>query len=413
MIYVGIDVAKDKHDCCILGSDGEILFSPFTFQNSLQGFDALYEKILSLTSDLSEIKVGLEATGHYHLNLLRSLLDNGLASFVINPLHTNLYRKGQSLRKTKTDKVDAASIAMMLLTDRSLKPYSNTSYHNEELKSLTRYRFDKVQERARLKTSVSRLVSILFPELEKLVPTLHMASVYALLSEFPGASFIASAHLTRLKHLLSDASKGHYGRDMALTIRDAATSSIGSVIPAKSLELKHTIHLIQVLSAEIDEIEAQIFAFLEKDPPKMLDISGMGPRMAAVIIAEIGDFNRFKKAYHFANYIGFGWAEDSSGKKEKVLGMSKCGNINIRRLLTESAKSIKQTNSQGRKSKRLRDRQKDKDPLVVAYADKCRQRLKNKITHLELRGKSPNVATTAAARELACFIWGMMTNHIA
>ena len=142
MIYVGIDVAKDKHDCCILGSDGEILFSPFTIQNSLQGFDELYEKIWSLTSDLSQIKVGLEATGHYHLNLLRSLLDNGLPSFVINPLHTNLFRKGQSLRKTKTDKVDAASIAMMLLTDRTLKPYSDTSYHNEELKSLTRYRFE-------------------------------------------------------------------------------------------------------------------------------------------------------------------------------------------------------------------------------------------------------------------------------
>ena len=135
MIYVGIDVAKEKHDCCILGSDGEILFSPFTIQNTLQGFDELYEKIWSLTSDMSEIKVGLEATGHYHLNLLRSLLDNGLPSFVINPLHTNLYRKGQSLRKTKTDKVDAASIAMMLLTDRTLKPYSDTSYHNEELKS--------------------------------------------------------------------------------------------------------------------------------------------------------------------------------------------------------------------------------------------------------------------------------------
>ena len=74
MIYVGIDVAKEKHDCCILGSDGEILFSPFTIQNTLQGFDELYEKIWSLTSDMSEIKVGLEATGHYHLNLLRSLL---------------------------------------------------------------------------------------------------------------------------------------------------------------------------------------------------------------------------------------------------------------------------------------------------------------------------------------------------
>ena len=212
MIYVGIDVAKDKHDCCILGSDGEVLFSPFTIQNTLQGFDELYEKIWSLTYDLTEIKVGLEATGHYHLNLLRSLLDNGLPSFVINPLHTNLYRKGQSLRKTKTDKVDAASIAMMLLTDKTLKSYSDSSYHNEELKSLTRYRFDKVQERARLKTSVSRLVNILFPELEKLVPSLHMASVYTLLSEFPGASFISAAHLTRLKHLLHDASKGRYGR---------------------------------------------------------------------------------------------------------------------------------------------------------------------------------------------------------
>ena len=71
MIYVGIDVAKDKHDCCILGSDGEILFSSFTIQNTLQGFDTLYEKIWSLTSDLTEIKVGLEATGHYHLRYIQ------------------------------------------------------------------------------------------------------------------------------------------------------------------------------------------------------------------------------------------------------------------------------------------------------------------------------------------------------
>lgn len=101
MIYVGIDVAKDKHDCCILGSDGEILFSPFTIQNTLQGFDQLYEKISSLTQDLKEIKVGLEATGHYHLNLLRSLLDNGLPCFVINPLHTNFSEKVRALKRPK------------------------------------------------------------------------------------------------------------------------------------------------------------------------------------------------------------------------------------------------------------------------------------------------------------------------
>ena len=338
MIYVGIDVAKDKHDCCILGSDGEILFSPFTIQNSLQGFDALYEKILSLTSDLSEIKVGLEATGHYHLNLLRSLLDNGLPSFVINPLHTNLFRKGQSLRKTKTDKVDAASIAMMLLTDRTLKPYSDTSYHNEELKSLTRYRFDKVQERARLKISVSRLVSILFPELEKLVPSLHMASVYALLSEFPGASFIAAAHLTRLKHLLYDASKGHYGRDMALTVRDAATSSIGSVIPAKSLELKHTIHLIQVLSAEIDEIEDAINAIMDTLASPITTIPGIKNRMGAMILAEIGDVSRFDNPDQILAYAGLSPSTYQSGQlTSSYAHMEKRGSRYLRYALFNAA----------------------------------------------------------------------------
>ena len=76
-------------------------------------------------------------------------------------------------------------------------------------------------------------------------------------------------------------------------------------------------------------------------------------------------------------------------------------------------KKYKENKYQGRKSKRLLDRQSGKDPRVIAYADKCRYRLRSKISYLELRGKSSNVATTAAARELACFIWGMMTDHIA
>ena len=126
-----------------------------------------------------------------------------------------------------------------------LKSYTDTVYHNEELKSLTRYRFDKVRERAKLKQSVSRLVTILFPELEKLVSSLHSASVYALLSEFPGAKQISSTHMTHLKAVLKNASQGRYGQEMAETIRNAARSSVGSVMPAKSLELQHTIRLIR------------------------------------------------------------------------------------------------------------------------------------------------------------------------
>ena len=162
MICVGIDVAKDKHDCFITNSDGEVLFNPFSISNNRDGFETLFQRILSVSDDLTKVKVGLEATGHYSYNLLGFLLDKGLTTFVINPLHTNLYRKSLSLRKTKTDKVDSRTIATMMMSDMNLKSYSDTSYHNEELKSLTRYRFDKVKERAKLKSSVSRLVCILF-----------------------------------------------------------------------------------------------------------------------------------------------------------------------------------------------------------------------------------------------------------
>ncbi len=133
MIYVGIDVAKDKHDCFISNSDGEVLFNAFSIPNNREGFNALYQKIQSVTNDLSKVKVGLEATGHYSYNLLGFLFSKGLPTYVINPLHTNLYRKSLSLRKTKTDKVDAHTIASMIMSDVNLKSYSDTSYHNEEL----------------------------------------------------------------------------------------------------------------------------------------------------------------------------------------------------------------------------------------------------------------------------------------
>lgn len=100
----------------------------------------------------------------------------------------------------------------MLLSDVDLKSYTDIAYHNEELKSLTRYRFDKVQECAKLKQSVSRLATILFPELEGLVSSIHGTSIYALLSEYPGAKQISEVHLTKLTNLLTTASKGRYGK---------------------------------------------------------------------------------------------------------------------------------------------------------------------------------------------------------
>ena len=341
MIYAGIDVAKDKHDCFIINSDGEVLFNAFTISNSKEGFDNLYQKISSVADDLSKVKVGLEATGHYSYNLLGYLLDKGLPTFVINPLHTNLYRKSLSLRKTKTDKVDAHTIAMMLMSDVNLKSYSNTLYHNEELKSLTRYRFDKVSERAKLKQSITRLVNILFPELEKIVPTLHMKSIYALLSEFPSAHHIASAHLTRLTNLLYEASKGRYNRDTAAHFRDVARNSIGSVMPAKSLELKHTIKLIEELNTEINEIEEAIKSIMDEVNSPILSIPGISYRMGAMIIAEIGDFDRFSSPDKILAYAGLPHTTYQSGQMQNCYShMEKRGSRYLRYALFNATKFV-------------------------------------------------------------------------
>lgn len=341
MIYVGIDVAKDKHDCFITNSDGEVLFNVFTIANNLEGFSDLFNKIISVETNPNNVKIGLEATGHYNYNLLGFLIDKGLTTFVINPLHTNLFRKSLSLRLTKTDKVDAHTIALMLMSGVNLQSYSDTSYHNEELKSLTRYRFDKVKERAKLKTSVSRLVNILFPELEKLVPSLHMVSIYALLSEFPSASAVASAHLTRLTHLLEKASKGRYSKDTAILFRDAARTSIGSGMPAKSLELKHTIKLIQELSVEIDEIEAEIKSIMDKINSPILTIPGINYRMGAMIIAEVGDFNRFDSPDKILAYAGLSPSTYQSGQLDGCYShMEKRGSRYLRYALFNATKFV-------------------------------------------------------------------------
>ncbi len=316
MIFVGIDVAKDKHDCFITNSDGEVLFQSFTIANNLFGFDDLYQKVVSVMENVSKVKVGLEATGHYSYNLLGYLFDKGFPTYIINPLHTNLYRKSLSLRQTKTDKVDARTIASMLMSDGNLKSYSDTSYHNEELKSLTRYRFDKGKERSALKVSISRLVCILFPELEKLVPVLHCSSVYSMLYEFPGAKQVAAAHLTRLSNLLDKASKGHYKKDTAITFREAARNSIGSNMPAKSLELKHTIRLIRELDSEIDEIENEIKVIMDRISSPILSIPGISYRMGAMIIAEIGDFTRFDSPDKILAYAGLSPSTYQSGQMD-------------------------------------------------------------------------------------------------
>ena len=232
----------------------------------------------------------------------------------------------------------------------------------------------------------------MFPELESLVPTLHLASVYALLSEFPGAKQIAEAHLTHLKSVLYDASNGRYSREKAEDIRDAARCSIGSFMPAKSLELQHTIRLIRELDKEIVEIEASIKLIVDEMAPPILTIPGISYRMGAMILAEIGDISRFSSPDQLLAYAGLSPSTYESGKlvaSGAYSHMEKRGSRYLRYALFNATKYVC-----------------NRDPVFAAYLSKKRA-----------EGKHYNVAISHAAKKLVRVIYALQTSgqayHIA
>ena len=310
MFLVGIDVAKDKHDCFICDSEGNVLKDVFTFSNDREGFNLL----LSFMPTSSEnVKVGLEATGHYSLNLINFLIDNGYSPVVFNPLQINLFRKAHTLRKTKTDKIDAKLIALML-SSSDAKPHLDLSYHVMELKSLTRYRSRLKDQLARLKTSLARIIEIVFPELEDCVYSINQKSTMALLHQFPSKELIANAHLTRLTNVLKDNSRGKYSKDKALEIRNAAINSIGTSSDASSFELVQTIDMINFYSSKIDDLDAKIKDIMIELESPILSIPGISYNLGSIILAEIVDINRFDTSSQLQAFAGLDPVTHQSGK---------------------------------------------------------------------------------------------------
>lgn len=342
MIFVGIDVAKNKHDCCIVSSDGTILDDSLRISNSKEGFEFLYSSILSFlpSEDISKVKIGLESTGHYSNNIQSYLYAKGFKLSIFNPLATNLFRKAQTLRKTKTDKTDALVIAKMLFSDDT-KSYSPVSYQIQELKSLTRHRYRMIGYRSKLKISLTRIIDIVFPELPDNVWSIHQASAYALLSELPSPKDIASCHLTKLTGILSKASRGKYGKDKAIEIRTAAISSIGNSTRSLSFELQQTIRLINSVQTEIDALDKQIKqVVIEIDSP-LMTVPGISYTLASIILAEIGDIERFTKPAKLLAFAGLEPSTYQSGKFNAThTPMVKRGSTYLRWAILTSARTV-------------------------------------------------------------------------
>jgi transposase len=341
MIYVGIDVAKSKHSCCILNGDGGVCVS-FSFENDKAGFEKLMGEMLRFSdgNDLSNTKIGLESTGHYSTNLTNYLLQKRLSVKIFNPLVVSLKQKAESLRKTKTDKSDSKFLAQLLFADES-RPYLPTVYPISELKTLTRNRHRLVGMRSKLKVSISRLITILFPELPSVVYSVNQKSMYALLLECPTAQVIADTHLTRLTKLLKANSAGKYGKEKALVIRALATDSIGLDSRAMGFELQQTIRLIQNLEAEIALLDAEIKTIMDALDSPVTSVPGIGYTLGAIILSEIGNIENFPGANQLLKFAGMEPSVHESGNyKARNTPMVKRGSPYLRWALFQAARLV-------------------------------------------------------------------------
>lgn len=342
MIYVGIDVAKSKHDCCILGADGEVLKAPFTFANNKAGFNELLVAIRSIGqwSSFEEVRVGLEATGHYSTNLVAFIRSNGFEPFIFNPLSVNLFRKSQTLRKTKTDKTDARFIASMLFAPTS-SPHATLPSAIDELKFLTRNRSRLVEHRSKHKTSLNRLLDIIFPELSGFVWSTHQKSIHALLLELPNPQAIAHCRIDRLTNILATGSRGKYKQSKALAIRLAAKDSIGSNSPSLAFELQQTIRLIQHLQSEINLLDERIAIAVDACETPLLTIPGIGHVLAGIILAEVGSIRRFQTPAQLLAFAGMEPSTFQSGKfNANHTPMVKRGSTYLRWAVCQAARLV-------------------------------------------------------------------------
>lgn len=171
--------------------------------------------------------------------------------------------------------------------------------------------------------------------------------------------------------------------------------------------------MLQQLEEKLEHLDKRIEELAERPEykervDKLICFKGITQRTALPVIVETGDFSRFPTAGHYASYLGLIPGEHSSGESINHLGITKAGNSHLRMLLVEASQNYGRGTA-GVKSAGLKSRQKGQAENIVMYADRANERLRKKFIRIALNSSS-NIAKVAVARELACFIWGMMND---
>lgn len=369
-LYVGIDVHKDTYSLCCFDFQRNELSDEITIRATTKGVIKYLEAIRKKHREEVLFACGYEA-GPTGYGLCRGLQKAGYGCVVMAPTTMS---NPDGKRRIKTDRIDARAISRIL----AYKSYSQVHLPSEEIEALKEYTRARYAKKRMLKKAKQELLSFL----------LRNGKTYPESGNYWTEKFFNWIKTVQFSKKWMQEAFNEY--------------------LAEVYSLKAKIERMDMKIREIAGLE-----IIKDKVDKLVCFSGIDVSTAVETVVEINDFTRFSTAAQFVSYLGLCPGQDSSGKRKTMLPLTKAGNCRVRTLLCESAKAIKRTNPYGQKSGRILERQKNASPEIVAYADKATKRIRTKMKNLEECGKNYNVSSAAGARELACFVWGMMNGKIA
>ena len=327
MYFIGIDISKYKHDCCIISAADQKVVAKITIKNDKPGFDELLTIIHSLSTP-EDIRIGFESTAHYALNL-ELFLENALLTFMeVNPVLISEYKKSKSLRRTKTDSVDCESIARWLMTVE-YKPHSKGFYHAYSLKSLTRLRDKLIRQRSFYLVKITNVLDHTFPEFKPFFNERFSKTALYLLENYGSAEKMArmnSASYEKLRSL----SRGKFSPQQFLRLKELAANTVGVNNSIFDIELNSLLTLHKSLANEIETLEKEIHKLIEEVHPHYMSVPGIGPLSAAVIYSEYGDVSNFSSPHQMLAFAGIEPGVNQSGTESHGGRMVKRGSSQLR-----------------------------------------------------------------------------------
>jgi transposase len=327
--HVGIDVGKTRHHACVHDTQADAYSKVFPFSVDRAGFQGLLA-FLENQAPQEEVLVGVEASGPYALTISYFLLEGGYQVVELNPCQASQFRKAQG-KKAKTDRVDARSLAAFLGVG-SYKPLSLADPLLENLRELTRFRADLLQDRTRQLNRLQENLALSFPELA----SFGSPTALALLETYPGPQALVAAGEEEVGAFLLQHSRGRLGPTQARAILQSAITTVGLLRRQRALELKLELlaQSIRALNAQLERVEGEIQELFGQLPYDPSDFPVGGVQALSTILSEVQDIHRFPTLKQFLSHLGWCPKTFQSGSfRLEHPRMSHAGNPYVRRMV--------------------------------------------------------------------------------